>query len=261
MALDPRAADPGPSDSRVVEWGRLTWPEARAAVAAMPVALLPIGAVEQHGPHMTLSSDSLAAGALGRLIAERTGVVLLPTLPYGQVWSLSSFPGSLSISNHTLQRVLVDLVSALGRQRFKAVVLLSGHLGNMTAMKEAARDVFTAGGPKTYYLFYPGLSEAAAGVTESRRSHGTIVHADEMETSLLLALAPEAVHMERAVAEYPDYPPDFDVTPYLWDAVCSSGVFGDATAASAEKGRRLVDAVLKRTVPLIERLIAEVKQS
>lgn len=246
--------------THLVEWGRLTWPEAREAVAAMPVALLPIGAVEQHGPHMTLAADALAAESLGRLIAQRTGVVLLPTLPYGQVWSLSSFPGSLSISNDTLQRVLVDLVSALGRQGFRAVVLLSGHLGNMTAMKEAAREVFTRSGPKTYFLFYPGLSEAAAGVTESAPSHGGIMHADETETSLLLALAPEAVHLERAVAEYPNYPPDFDVTPYMWEAVSSSGVFGNATLASAQKGQRLVSGVLERTVPLIEQLIAEVKK-
>ena len=246
--------------SQLVEWGRLTWPEAREAVTAMPAALLPIGAVEQHGPHMTLAADALAAESLGRLLAQRTGAILLPTLPYGQVWSLSSFPGSLSISNDTLQRVLVDLVSALGRQGFRAVVLLSGHLGNMTAMKEAAREVFTRGGPKTYFLFYPGLSEAAAGVIESAPSHGGLMHADETETSLLLALAPEAVHLERAVAEYPNYPPDFDVTPYMWEAVCSSGVFGDATLASAEKGQRLVSGVLERTVPLIEQLIAEVKK-
>lgn len=246
--------------SHLIEWARLTWPEARDAVAAMPVALLPIGAIEQHGPHMTLNSDALAAAALGRTIAERTGVILLPTLPYGQVWSLSAFPGSLSISTDTLQRLLIDLITALGRQGFRSVILLSGHLGNMTAMKEAARAVFTTGGPKTYYLFYPGLTEASVGVIESPRSHGSIVHADETETSLLLALAPEAVHPERAVAEYPDYPPDFDTTPYMWDTVCSSGVFGDATRASADKGRQLVNGVLARTVPIIERIISEVKK-
>ena len=156
--------------------------------------------------------------------------------------------------------MLVDLGSALGRQGFRAVVLLSGHLGNMTAMKEAAREIFSHGGPKVYYLFYPGLSEAAADVMESRRSHPAIVHADELETSLLLALVPEAVHMERAVAEYPEYPPDFDVTPAYWDGVSPSGVFGDATAASAEKGRRILGGVLGRTAALIQHLIREVTQ-
>lgn len=242
----------------VIEWGRLTWPEARDALASMPVALLPIGAIEQHGPHMILNTDILAAEAFGRMIAAKTGVILMPAMPYGQVWSLSHFPGSLTISNETLQRVLVELVTALGRQGFRAVVLLSGHLGNMAAMKEAAREVFAQGGPKTYFLFYPGLSEAASGVMEKPRSHSGIVHADEMETSLLLALAPEAVHMERAVAEYPDYPPDFDVTPVYWDGVSKSGVFGDATAASAEKGRRMLEPVLARTVALIQHLIHEV---
>jgi len=241
----------------MIDWARLTWPEAQAAAARMPVAILPTGAIEAHGPHMTLEADNRAADALARRLAERTGAVLLPLLPYGQVWSLSRFPGSLSISNETLKALICDLGRSLAGQGFAVLAIVNGHLGNATALKEAARALYGQVPLRVLHLFYPGLHEAATGVLERPRSHPAIVHADELETSLLLDLAPECVQMEKAVAEYPEYPPDFDVTPQYWDGVCRSGVFGDATAATQAKGEHILAAVLERMVALVERAQAE----
>lgn len=242
----------------LVEWGKLNWAEAKEAVASHSVALLPIGAVEQHGPHLPLDTDNVAAEALARRLADRADLVLLPPLPYGQVWSLRRFPGSLTVSTATLVQFLKELLFSLREKGFGAVVVLSCHLGNLTAMKQAAREVYDESGFLVSYLFYPGLKEAAAGVLESPQSHGSIVHADELETSILLALSPESVRMDRAVAEYPDYPEDFDVQPFYWDEVSETGVFGDATKASAEKGEAVLSHVIERSVEIIERLKARV---
>ncbi len=237
--------------AKLIEWARLTWEEARDLLSERRVAVLPIGAVEEHGPHMTLEVDTLAADALARRICEKTGAVLLPALPYGQVWSLSRFPGSLSLRTETLVAVLSDLADEVRRQGFGGLVIISGHLGNLTAMKTVARAQYESSRFPVLYLFYPGLDEASRDVLERPKSHPGIVHADELETSLILALAPHAVDMSRAVAEYPDFPIDFDVRARYWDDVCSSGVFGDATVASVEKGQRMLEVVEQRIVQLV----------
>lgn len=241
-----------------IEWAALTWPEARDLLGEPRVAVLPLGAVEEHGPHMVLGTDSLAAEALARRVCARTGAVLLPTLPYGQVWSLSRFPGSLSLRTETLASLVGDIAAEVRRQGFGALVVLSGHLGNLAAMKSAARAAHEASAFPVLYLFYPGLSEAAEGVLEGPVSHAGIVHADELETSLVLALAPHAVDMSRAAAEYPEYPPDFDVRPRYWDEVSESGVFGDPTLATAEKGERMLAVIEERIVGLVDAVRQEI---
>lgn len=243
----------------LIEWANLTWERARDLLAEPRVAVLPLGAVEEHGPHMTLSVDTLAAEELARRVCRETGAVLLPALPFGQVWSLSRFPGSLSLRTETLVAVLGDLADDVRRQGFAALVLLSGHLGNLAAMKSVARAQREATGFPVLYLFYPGLEEAARGVLERPASHPSIVHADELETSIILAVAPQAVDMSRAVAEYPDFPEDFDVRARYWDEVCRTGVFGDATAATAQKGERILDVVERRIVGIIQGLEQEFK--
>ena len=235
-----------------IEWAKLTWEEAAQAVRQHPFAVLPLGAVEEHGPHMTLGSDCRAAQAFAARLAVETNCILFPTVPYGQVWSLKDFPGSLTIRNQTLVATLVDLCESLGSKGFQGVVSVTGHLGNMTAMKLASRELFDSGSTPLLTLFYPGLNEIAARVCESRRAHGSIIHADEIETSLLLALAPECVDMRKAVSEYPDFPPDFEMRAMPWDSLSKTGVFGDATRASVEKGQVMLDFVTAKAVEMIQ---------
>lgn len=244
-----------------IEWASLTWEEAAEAVRRHPFAILPLGAVEEHGPHMVLGSDCRAAEELAARLARESDCVLLPALPYGQVWSLKGFPGSLTISNETLVALLVEICESLGAKGFQGVVGLTAHLGNMTSMKLASRRLFDSGSIPFLTLFYPGLEEAAAKVCESRRAHPSIIHADEIETSLLLALAPECVDMDKAVSEYPAFPADFGMRSTPWDTISRTGVFGDATKASAEKGRVMLDAVTARAVELVEAFKKSVRSS
>jgi len=234
------------------EWTKLTWEEAAQEVRRHPFAVLPLGAVEEHGPHMTLGSDCRAAETFAARIAAETDCILLPAIPYGQVWSLKGFPGSLTISNETLVAMLFEVCESLGSKGFRGVVCVTGHLGNVNALKLASRRLFDAGSTPLLSLFYPGLEEIAARVCESRRAHTSIIHADEIETSLLLALAPECVDMARAVSEYPAFPPDFESRAMPWDSLSKTGVFGDATKASAEKGQVMLDYVAAKAAELIQ---------
>jgi creatinine amidohydrolase len=235
-----------------IEWAKLTWEESAEAVRSHPFAILPLGAVEEHGPHMTLGSDCRAAEELAARLAAESDCILLPVLPYGQVWSLRNFPGSLTIRNETLVATLVDLCESLGSKGFRGVIGVTGHLGNMTAMKTASRKLFDSSGTPLLTLFYPGLDEIAKRVCESKRAHSAILHADEIETSLLMALAPECVDARKAVSEYPAFPPDFELRAMPWDGLSKTGVFGDATCASAEKGRAMLDFVAARAIEVIQ---------
>jgi len=236
----------------VTEWARLRWPELEDAVRESPVAVLPVGAIEEHGPHMNLGSDWYAAQRLAERIADRANLLVLPALPYGQVWSLSRFPGSISITDETLIATVVEIASGLARVGVKGLILLSGHLGNMAALKKASRQLIESGTMPSLYMLYPGVGEVAGHVITTERSHAQILHADETETSILLSLAPECVDMSKARSEYPAYPADFDYAPVYWDEVSSSGVFGDPTTATAQKGDAIVDFVVGRAVEVIQ---------
>ncbi len=236
---------------KAVEWARLTWEEAAEAVKRQPFAMLPLGAVEEHGPHMTLGTDCSAADAFAARLAQDSECILLPTVPYGQVWSLKGFPGSLTIRSETLVALLVDLCTSLETKGFKGVVAVTGHLGNLACMKSASRELSDAGRIPLLTLFYPGLDEIAARVCTTRRAHGSIIHADEIETSLLLAMDPSCVNMEKVVSEYPVLPADFDLRAVAWDTVSKTGVFGDPTQASRKKGEMMLDFVTNKAVEII----------
>ncbi|HSZ38587.1 MAG TPA: creatininase family protein [Trebonia sp.] len=236
----------------VTAWAGLRWPEVADATARRPVALLPFGAVEEHGPHLPLGTDIIAADGLADRICAAAGLLRLPTMPYGQVWSLAHFPGSLTVRDELLVGLITDLADGLRRGGVTGLVLFTAHLGNVTALRAASRALADSGGLPAITLAYPGLDQVAETVRESPRSHPSIMHADELETSVMLALDPDSVDMDRAVSEYPRYPADFGSAPARWDTLSDSGVFGDATAATAEKGERIVDHVVATACTLID---------
>lgn len=245
--------------SSVVEWAHLTWPEAEAAVRNMPACVLPFGVVEEHGPHMPLDVDTRLATEVCRRICERTGAILMPTVPYGQAWSTYPFPGTLSISLDTLIALTIDLVRSLRDHGFKLVLVHSGHFGNWVALREAIRRC-DAELPDIKVVVLDRLSQALADVKDvlaTPRSHPVYMHSCEIETSMALEVMPDQVHMDRAVREYPEFPYDFDATPTRWTVVTKSGVLGDATAATPEKGKAILNALVERCVAIAEREVHE----
>jgi creatinine amidohydrolase len=227
--------------------------DVKEKIAESKIAILPIGAIEAHGPHLPLGTDNILAERLSEELAKRTHAFQLPTLPYGQVWSLKNFPGSINVSNEALISILFDIGESLYNQGFRIFVMVNGHLGNAVALKEAARKLYQSYPElKVLYLFYPGTKAVIEEVRETKAAHSTYFHACEIETSYMLYLAEEYVDMSKAICDIPQIPASADVTPTPWEEFTNSAVLGDATLATKEKGKRIIEAALDNMVRLIE---------
>jgi len=202
--------------------------------------LLPVGSMEQHGPHLPLATDTIISQGLARRLAERLDALLLPPIAYGDGWNNRGFPGTLSLSPATLRAIVLDIGRELRASGVRALIVVNGHFGNREPIARAARELHYALAFPTLALDYPDLERLAQEVCASAPAAPGFYHADEVETSLALALMPSAVRMERAAAEYPRFPPTYGAEPILLHTFCESGVFGDPTAATAEKGERLL---------------------
>lgn len=227
--------------------------EVKEKIQNSKIAILPIGAVEAHGPHLPLGTDNYLAERLSERVAKQTGAFVLPTLPYGQVWSLKNFPGSINVSNDSLISMLVDIGISLYDQGFKVFAMVNGHLGNAVALKEAARKLYSLHPDfKILYLFYPGVKKITEEVRETSSAHASYFHACEIETSYMLYLADEYVDMSRAITDIPDIPMSADVTPTPWEQFTTSAVLGDAKIATKEKGEKIIEVAIENMVKLIE---------
>ena len=141
-----------------VAYGEETTFSVRGKLDAMTPVILPLGAIEAHGPHLPLETDNLLAERYGARLAAATGGYVLPVLPFGQVFSLGDFPGSLSVSNESLSRIVAEVGEGLYRQGVRILVLFSAHLGNMVAMKDAARRLFAEHKDfRVLHMVYPDL--------------------------------------------------------------------------------------------------------
>ncbi|GAB6930559.1 creatininase family protein [Paenibacillus sp. JCM 10914] len=228
--------------------------EVEEKIRKLGAAILPIGAVEAHGPHLPLGTDNLLAARLADKLAERTESFVLPTLPYGQVWSLRHFPGSINVSNEALIRLLFDIGESLYHQGFRIFVMVNGHLGNAVALKEAARILYERVPElKVFYFFYPGTKEITAEVREASAAHGSYMHADEIETSYMLYLAGEYVDMSKAIDGAPHIPMEADFTPTPWEEMTTSAVLGDATLATREKGEKIIERSMEVMTDMVLR--------
>ncbi|HZQ57114.1 MAG TPA: mycofactocin biosynthesis peptidyl-dipeptidase MftE [Acidimicrobiales bacterium] len=202
------------------------------------ILAVPIGATEQHGPHLPLGTDTEIACALAeRLAAARPDVVVAPALPYGSSGEHAMFPGTLSIGQDAFERVVTELVRSA--DAFAGTVLVCAHGGNAEAL---ARAVATLSG------------EGRRVLSWSPRVTAGDAHAGRTETSLMLAIAPTIVRSERAAPG--DTRPLAEVGATLRSsgvaAVSPNGVLGDPTGASAAEGTALLDALAADLVAAVE---------
>ncbi len=226
--------------------------EAAQALNGRTVALLPLGAVEVHGNHLPLLTDLYLAEGVCKLVGERVqDCVILPGMPYGQIWSLRDKPGSLSVSDATLTALLCEIGRALWQQGVKRFAVVNGHVGNVNAIKAAQRVLYDECALKMYAFTYPGVGTAQKQVLTTPRPHPTYFHACEIETSYMLYLRPDKVDMSQAIRQYPTFPDTMAALPTPWSAFMETAVMGDATAATPEKGKVMIDAVVDTIVRLL----------
>ncbi|MEM7323533.1 MAG: mycofactocin biosynthesis peptidyl-dipeptidase MftE [Actinomycetota bacterium] len=211
--------------------------------------IVPLGATEQHGPHLPFNTDTVIASAWADAVAARLGdVVVAPPLPYGSSGEHQAFAGTLSIGQDALRAVLIELVRSAGHS-FSRVVLLSGHAGNVVPVREAA-DQLRREGHDVIELF-PTWGSL---VDDNDRPIPVDAHAGLTETSLMLHLQPQAVRLDLAVAG-----PTAPISELLESmvaggvsAVSSSGVLGDPDGATGEIGARLLEDLVIRTVERLQ---------
>ena len=219
---------------------------AAASLAGM-TAVLPIGATEVHGNHLPVGTDSYLATAICDLLEKKVGadrLLVLPCVPYGQVWSLRAAPGTVDIPDDVLTPFLVNIAMSMYRAGVRKIAFVNTHVGNNNAVKAAMRRIWAGCDMKVYGFTYPGAEEAIRQVCTTKRPHGAYFHACEIETSYMLYLCPDHVDMAEAVCRYPEFPADFDVTPVPWTDFMETAVLGDATAATAEKGEYIISRVI-----------------
>lgn len=238
----------------------LSWTDVRD-LAKQGVVVLPVGATEQHGPHLPVGTDTLQVtrvltAALERL-PDTVAAWTLPALPYGKSNEHASFPGTVSLSADTLWATLFDIAEGVRRAGFSRLAFLNGHGGNAAVLDVAARDIHAATGLTCFCVQPSFWLQAPFEVSDLEARFG--VHAGELETSLMLALEPSLVDMARAVTHFPALPEGellFGAASVAWLTRdwSASGVFGDATLGSAEKGRALLDHAAERLVALLTQL-------
>jgi creatinine amidohydrolase len=204
---------------------------------------VPLGSLEQHGPHLPLDTDSrIALELVRRLAALRPGVVIAPTVPYGSSGEHESFPGTISIGQEALELMLIELVRSATRT-FPHIALVSGHGGNVAPLQRAVRRMRSEGRSVL------GWTPAIAGADG---------HAGRTETSIMLALAPAKVRL--ADAQAGNTAPPHTLMPELVRssvrAVSSNGVLGDPAGAGAAEGAGLIERLVEDLAGEAERWLA-----
>lgn len=239
--------------------GRATWVEFEEGVKRGAVAILPFGAMEQHGLHLPLSTDTVMATGLASLLADELDAMLLPPIAFGEAWSSSGFPGTICLSPSTVHALVVDIGSSLADAGVKGLIIVNGHFGNRAPLELAVRELLIRKSYPVLLLDYPGLEEAAGEICESKPAAPSFYHADEFETSVMLALQPEDVQMDKARAEYPEFPVTWGAEPIRLDTFCRTGVFGDPRPATAEKGEQLLLSLVAHSLPVVRAFLRQLR--
>ena len=252
-------------DERRVALARMTSPEASEALARAEVALLAVGATEQHGPNMTLETDTAVAYQLALRIATTLypRAVVAPPLPYGVSYHHMKFPGTMTLSPETFQAVVLEVVDSLRQHGLERFFIVDGHAGNQGALDVLMTKLRFQMGVHAAYLFYFTLVDDVIreGVKTERWGH-----ACEVETSIGLALRPDIVRgeaLELGQVRSTTLPYSNTVgplrlgVPLSFDEITDNGALGDARLASEAFGRELADAVVSRSVEFLERFLDE----
>ena len=241
----------------------------RRAAAQERVALIPVATLEDHGPHLPIDADlRIVAEVCERAAAAAPDqVVLLPPVPHGYSPHHMDFPGPISIGWDTFCRYCKDVGASLAHHGFKRMLYYNGHGSNQNLVEMAARLVMidhpNVLAAAAFYLVSKKGIEAVEEIRES--SFGGMAHADELETSIYLAIDPDAVAMDKAVDEQ-SYPAGDNARlewwadgplRYMpwWSSFSRTGVQGSPTLATAEKGKRFLEAAVEECVGYVRELL------
>jgi creatinine amidohydrolase/Fe(II)-dependent formamide hydrolase-like protein len=230
--------------------GDLTSPEIADAISrGIDVAILPVGSTEQHGPHLPLATDSLHTFAVLERVAQALPALVAPLLPIGRAEHHMAFAGTMTVRQETLHALIRDCCDSLFLHGFCHVLIYSGHGGNAAPLARIVDDLVHEDAERSiigctdWGVYDRALFPRAEALGVGKFAAGW--HAGELETSMILALAPDLVLMDRAA---PDFLGDLaDVRERLMSAgiqaVAPSGVMGDPQSATSDHGEAYLDAL------------------
>jgi len=243
----------------------LTWTD----IESMPdkentVIIQPVGAIEQHGPHLPVAVDSaIAASVIGGALEkldDHIPAYALPPLCYGKSNEHWHFPGTITLSAQTLISVLMEMAESVYRSGFRKLVLLNAHGGQPQVMEIVARDLHQRYEDFLVFPLFAWRAPHDAGKLMTDKEKELGIHAGDAETSVMLSVLPDQVRMDRAKTEYPHGLPDDSLLsmegklPFAWTTrdLSRSGTLGDPTVATKEKGDRIMDSVTDGWVQVIK---------
>lgn len=221
-----------------------TWTEAKKNIQKSNGVIIPFGSVEQHGHHLPLGTDTILAHAFAEELCKRENLYFYPCISFGQVWSAKEFESTISIRPACLKEYGLQVVDSVMRVHPKRVFLFSFHNGNHKVIDDLLRERLDREGPEhIYHIKAGGIVQEAKDILTTPLWNGNVWHAGELETSLMLHVAGELVNMQAATVEFPSVPPLYAIQPIPWRRFLKSGAFGDTTAATAEKGKKLFELI------------------
>jgi creatinine amidohydrolase len=230
----------------------LTWLEAERILGPETLVVIPIGAAaKEHGPHLRLDNDERLADSYARLVCEVEDVVIAPTLAFHFYPAFTEYPGSTSLRLETARDLTLDVVRSIAHHGPRRFYALNTGVSTLRALEPAARTLADEGIVLHYTDVLAALGPVARAVAE--QEGGT--HADEIETSIMLVLAPDRVDMSKAQKDYTGQATGVLTRDRAAAGTYSpTGAWGDPTLASREKGRKLVEAFVSTVVLEIEAL-------
>jgi creatinine amidohydrolase len=260
-----------PSVRDQIRYDHLTWDEINEATALKKMVVLPIGAIQQHGPHLPVDTDVLIVTTLALAAAEqrRERVLVAPTLPYSYNLEAMDFPGTVSVAARTFMDLGVSLVKSFAYHGFDHILILNGFGPNDNLVELIARQIILETDALCGTITWPNLLtiDPAFNSTWHQSTSPVSNHADELETSLYLAIDEASVLMDQAVDNPPRYQPANLGSNFVFESHfgngaiyvpgwvsgrSSSGVLGEPTKASAEKGRRILAEATRNLVAVYD---------
>jgi creatinine amidohydrolase len=229
----------------------LTWPEAEQVLTPTTTVVIPLGAAaKEHGLHLPLKNDWVLAEYLKQRVYEAVEVVIAPTVAYSLYPAFLEYPGSVSLRLETARDTVIDICRSLSRYGPQRFYVLNTGISTIRALQPTAEILETEG----LVLRYTDLRLVLGAVTAQVAQQEGGTHADEVETSMMLAIAPEMVDMSKAVKDYHPGVGALTRTAQGEGVYSASGVYGDATLATREKGEQIVEALVAGILQAIETL-------
>jgi len=238
----------------------MTPQEITDALKEVDTVVVPLGSVEQHGPHLPVGTDTLIPITVAKRVAQRAKVLVAPAVYYGNSLSMVDMKGVFTVTPDTLASLLLDLCKSFSRQGFKKIVFINGHGGNKQVLSFIGQKARMETGALIVRIdWWDIAAEEIPKICEKE-----VVHADEGETSMMLACRPELVDMTKAVKDdtsdklvkaltdgKPKNMPQVYVPFSKWS---KTGLIGDATKASKIKGEKILNVVVDNIVDFLQKL-------